>query len=116
MAAEFFNVGLGHFARQEFAAAEESFAQAILENPRRIENKYWLIAANLGSGKTEQAYERLRPMTHGRRAGDSIYDSRYVGVLSSLERVQGPIRYKLRQLELRAFTEGLAPKVPLPAR
>ena len=116
VAAEFFNVGLGHFARQEFAAAEESFAQAILENPRRVENKYWLIAAQIGSGKTDQAYERLRPMTHGRRAGDSIYDSRYVGVLSSLERVQGPIRYKLRQLELRAFTEGLAPKVPLPAR
>ena len=108
VAAHFFDAGISHFTKRDYAAAEKAFQRSILEDPGSLEYHYWRVVAEIGEGEIDDAYAHVRPLTERRRT--VFMSSEYVGVLYSLERVQGPLRNKLRHLEDRAFKD--VPLVP----
>jgi hypothetical protein len=60
----------------------------------------------LGAGEDDNARALLRPLTMRRWQGDSDgYSTEYMQVLRSLERVQGPVRRRIGQLEREIFVD-----------
>lgn len=100
----FYGVGMNHFWRGEYAQASQSFRQAALESPRKLQYHYWWILSDLAQGNLQLA--RRRMATAIERFRDSDFDRQspeYLAVVRSLERVQGPLRRQLLKLETEAL-------------
>ncbi len=100
----FYAAGLRHFWKQQYAKAAQSFHQASLESPRTLTYHYWWILTDLASGRNELALRRMRTVARRFREADFDHQSpEYRLIVRSLERVQGPLRQELQQLETRAL-------------
>ena len=100
----FYGAGMNHFWRGEYAQASQSFRQAALESPRKLQYCYWWIVSDLAWGDLQLA--RRRMATAVERFRDSDFDRQspeYLAVVRSLERVQGPLRRQLLKLETEAL-------------
>ncbi|HEV7225429.1 MAG TPA: hypothetical protein VGN42_22170, partial [Pirellulales bacterium] len=100
----FYAAGLNHFWRGEYAQAAQSFRQAALESPRKLQYQYWRVLSDLALGDNDLA--RRRMATAVERFRDSDFDRQspeYLAVVRSLERVQGPLRRQLLKLETEAL-------------
>jgi hypothetical protein len=100
----FYAAGLNHFWRDEYAQAAQSFRQAALESPRKLQYQYWWVLSDLALGDADLARRRMTAAVE--RFRDSNFDRQspeYLAVVRSLERVQGPLRRQLLKLETEAL-------------
>lgn len=100
----FYAAGLNHFWRGEYAQAAQSFRQAALESPRKLQYHYWWVLTDLALGDADLARRRMAAAVE--RFRDSNFDRQspeYLAVVRSLERVQGPLRRQLLKLETEAL-------------
>ncbi len=98
--AQFFNDGLREFWRCNYPDALQRFEMATVNAPGTLEYRYWRVLAELQMGMLDQAYQHMLAIV--RREPSPFAQRR---VLVALERVQGPIRMTLLQLEERAQTD-----------
>jgi hypothetical protein len=100
----FYAAGLRQFWRMDYARAAQSFHQATLEWPRKLEYHYWWILSDLAQGRSQLARRRMDTVV--RRFHEDDFDHQtpeYRLVVRSLERVQGPLRQALQRLETQAL-------------
>ncbi len=100
----FYADGLNAFWKRQYTQAARSFRLAALESPRKLVYYYWWTLADLAGGDASMAGRRMRMVT--RRFRESNFDrqsTEYRDVVRSLERVQGPLRRALLELESRAL-------------
>ena len=97
-----FNQGLQSFSKRDYAAAYRFFSEAAREAPDRIEYQYWRVAALLGNCRKEDATTLLENLVQLRieTTKSSVMES---VVAQSLERVQGPIRQQMAEIEKQAM-------------
>jgi len=106
----FFNRGIGQYVGREYSAAARSFASAIVEDPSSPAYRYWQIAAEIGAGNKDRAYRLLRPLLQAERSATPY--EHVLWMAGTLERVQGPVRWTLEELKLKAWKDveiGLPP-------
>jgi hypothetical protein len=94
-AKQHFARGVGEYGKGRFPQAVEAFREANLEAPERLDYQYWRVVAELGAGHADRARRRLTPLVK-RLQAEPLERAE---VLRALERVQGPLRRKLEQLE-----------------
>lgn len=100
----FYAAGLRQFWRMDYDRAARLFHQATLEWPRKLEYHYWWILADLAKGRSQLARRRMDMVVRRFRAEDFDHQTpEYRLVIRSLERVQGPLRQALQQLETEAL-------------
>jgi hypothetical protein len=90
-----FSRGMQLFRNGDVDAAREHFRASMVESSDAVTRHYWLILCELQLGKTDRARNLLRVPLNRIRDGKLSYDV----VLRSLERVQGPLRWKLIAME-----------------
>jgi hypothetical protein len=95
VANEHYALGLDLFWAGRFAAAERSFAEALVEAPASRDIRYWRVLSILRQGDQWRARRHMAALL--RRGAPSPQDQSSVFV--SLERVQGPVRRQLLDLE-----------------
>jgi hypothetical protein len=96
--------GLNAFWKRHYAQAACSFRLAALESPRKLVYYYWWTLADLAGGDADTAGRRMRMVAKRFREADFDRQStEYRDVVRSLERVQGPLRRALLELESRAL-------------
>jgi hypothetical protein len=101
-AERFFMYGLEFFWQRRYAEAKRELSQAILESRGNVVYHYWRIVLEITTGDLERAYKHVRPWALRNRQGPLLPTyNRYLG--ESLERIQGPVRLKLEELELQAL-------------
>jgi len=94
LADRYYAKGLTHFWDEEYAAADRAFSRAMAEAPQDLALKYWDVLTALAQDQNDRAKEKLTPLM----AEDSL-GSRSPNIATALERVQGPLRRKLMELE-----------------
>jgi hypothetical protein len=100
----FYGAGMNHFWRGEYAQASQSFRQAALESPRKLQYHYWWTLSDLAQGNAQLARRRMAAAVERFREADFDRQSpEYLTVVRSLERVQGPLRRQLLKLETEAL-------------
>lgn len=105
-AARHFNRGVSLYLRRKYKDSRSSFDQAVATDPYDLSYRYWRVAAVIGAGAENDARALLRPLTMRRWQGDSDgFSTEYMQVLRSMERVQGPVRRRIVQLEREIFVE-----------
>ncbi|HET6882094.1 MAG TPA: hypothetical protein VFI31_18150 [Pirellulales bacterium] len=100
----FYAAGLRQFWRMDYPRAAQSFHQAALEWPRKLEYHYWWILSDLAQGRSQLARRRMDMVVRRFREDDFDHQApEYRLVVRSLERVQGPLRQALQRLETQAL-------------
>ncbi len=89
-----FVTGMEAFIQQDYNKALAYLTYAAQDDPRRDEIKYWRIAALIALDQHDRAREIVRKLTPPNRSKVPYFSSH---VLSSLERINGPIRTPIRQ-------------------
>ncbi len=102
-AVQSFAYGLEAFDHGDYAVADVAFAVAAADEPGRTEFRYWRVVTALALGDQARAEARLRPLIRRNEqgSGDRV-------VAASFERVQGPLRLRLTELERRVRLGGTA--------
>ncbi len=99
-----FEMGQGHFVRHQFGKAKAAFSAAMFEEPDNLNYKMWHIAMCLALCDDSLAHDRLLNLLRSRRAGyRNSYEFRLA--MKSLERLQGPLRNRLANLERQVMSE-----------
>lgn len=101
-----FSSGVQSFAGKDYATAYRLFTQAARNAPERVEIHYWRVAALIGSQREPDASTLLGNLIKQRKSARMESDA-----LRSLERVQGPIRQRMGELE-RDLLSGKRPAAP----
>jgi hypothetical protein len=101
-----FSSGVQSFAAKDYATAYQLFTQAARAAPERVEIHYWRVAALIGSKREQEASTLLGNLIKQRKSAKMESDA-----LRSLERVQGPIRQRMADLE-RDLLSGKPPAAP----
>lgn len=83
------------FRSGDVAAARDHFRASMVESSDAVTRHYWLILCELQLGQLDRARNLLRVPMNRIRDGKLSYEV----VLRSLERVQGPLRWKLIAME-----------------
>lgn len=100
----FYADGLNAFWKGQYLQSARSFRLAALESPRKLVYYYWWTLADLAGGDAVTAGRRMRMVARRFREADFDRQStEYRDVVRSLERVQGPLRRALLELESRAL-------------
>jgi tetratricopeptide (TPR) repeat protein len=102
-----FRQGVAHFNAGAYGAAARDFSEALIEDPNNVTYLYWRALSEIGAGNTERAYRLLKPIVQVRRS--SYLGPHDLTTLLPFERVQGPIRSTLHELERRALVEPVGP-------
>jgi hypothetical protein len=87
-----FNQALECYVHCRFDAAYRLFTRASLEAPTRRDIHFWRVACLLAAKRDLDAERLLQKTVNPAAPGPDI------AVLNSLERVQGPIRWKMQQM------------------
>ncbi len=90
-----FNRGLSLFWSGQTAEARKHFRASMIESRGSVPKHYWLVLCELQLGETDRARNLLREPLNRIRKGTLQQEA----VLWSLQRVQGPLRWKLIALE-----------------
>jgi hypothetical protein len=111
LASHSFNQGTEHFFHREFDTAYRLFTQAARDAPERVEYQYWRVLSLLGSRRDDDATVLLENLIKQRIAVNKSPRMESV-VYRSLERVRGPIRQRMVQIENRLLTDKLKTSSP----
>ena len=94
LAARDYEMALTAFWKGEYAQADPAFYLALSEAPADDVLRYWRVVSALAQGQTERAKQKLAPLLKLYPLG-----SRTPMIASAFERLQGPLRRKLMNLE-----------------
>jgi hypothetical protein len=97
-----FNEGVNCYVKGHYEDAYEAMTKANIESPGRLSYQYWRVVTEIATDKMGDAYRHVHPLVRKLRQGEKSYAGEYAGMMSAIERVQGPTRSKLIQLEKRA--------------
>lgn len=89
-----FVTGMDAFVQQDYNKALAYLTYAGQDDPRRDEIKYWRVAALIALDQHDRARDIVRKLTPPNRSKVPYFSSH---VLSSLERINGPVRTPIRQ-------------------
>ncbi|HVV99852.1 MAG TPA: hypothetical protein VHB77_05910 [Planctomycetaceae bacterium] len=87
-----FNQALECYTHCRFDAAYRLFTRSSLEAPTRRDIQFWRVAALIGAKRDLDAERLLTKIVNPAAPGPDV------AVLNSLERVQGPIRWKMQSM------------------
>jgi len=99
-----FTQGMQRFWQGDYTGAAAAFREAVLEAPRRTKYYYWQSLAEMASGQSDLAYQRIYNLI--RLSHLVPYSDTHREIMRSIERVQGSLRAELRELEYRAVAEA----------
>jgi hypothetical protein len=94
-----FDLGLQRFTSQNYEDAYASFTRAHLESPKRIDIQYWRIVSLLGNHRDADARHLLQTLVDTRPRDATVMKRDAMAICRSLEPIQGPLRWKLTELE-----------------
>lgn len=89
-----FETGMEAFIQQDYNKALTYLNCAVQNDPKRDEIKYWRVATLIALKQNDRAEEIVKKLTPANRVRVPYFSAR---VLSSLERINGPIRTPIRQ-------------------
>lgn len=96
----FFAEGLQNFWKTRYVEASRAFQQATLESPLNFQYHYWRVISDLSLGNQQRASMRMENVA--RAFGVEPLSQERGAVSRSMERIQGPLRRDLRDIEMRA--------------
>lgn len=96
----YFTMGINAFWNGDLFTAERAFTRAIAQAPDLVIYRWWKVVTLLALGQEARAEALLRPLLQVNPWGQ--YE---VQVAAALERVQGPLRWQLQQLEQRVLLD-----------
>ena len=102
LAARYYGIGIDYFWQGNYRLADLAFARAIAESPADAGLRYWSVLTALMLGQQERAEMKLRPLVR-----QYPYGSSTVGLANELQRVQGPLRWRLMSLERKVLLEDV---------
>ena len=111
----FFERGFEQYRSGDYAAAAESFRNAMLDAPRTVEYRYWRILALMRTGQRAEAFDHMLALVYHRPMPELDRTT-----VRSLQSVQGAARMELielrRQAESRYYLDRRlrAPARPAP--
>lgn len=94
LANRYYAKGLEHFWNKEYVQADRAFSRAMSEAPNDDVIRYWEAASALAQKQEDRAKEKLLPLLETYPLG-----SRTPLIATGFERLQGPLRMKLMNLE-----------------
>jgi hypothetical protein len=110
LATRYYGLALEFFWKHDLTRSERAITLAIAESPGNAVYRYWSVLAAIALGDMESARLKLRPLLAAEPYGSSTRE-----VAMDLERVQGPLRAVLLNLEKELLLEGLVdPQSPVP--
>jgi hypothetical protein len=103
----YYRDGVAAFNAGRYATAARLFGAALVEDPGNVSYTYWRALAEIGAGRTDRAYRLVRPLAQAHRGS---YRGPFDDLaLQPFERIQGPLRTTLHDLERRALTDTVTP-------
>jgi len=90
----YYSLGLEYFWQGDYANADIAFMKALAEAPSREILRYWRVLTAIALGEDDRAEARLVPLLRRNPLG-----AEGPVIAGALERVQGPVRWKLMELE-----------------
>ncbi|HUG89380.1 MAG TPA: hypothetical protein VML55_01015 [Planctomycetaceae bacterium] len=93
-AQRYFTMGLKLFWQCRYLEADAAFMRAIAESPADPVYRYWRIVTLLALGQEPRAEQKLTPLLYQNPWGQFAPT-----IAVALERVQGPLRWRLQSLE-----------------
>lgn len=99
-----FEIGQNHYVHCEFAQAKAAFVGAMFDDVSNLNYKLWHVAMCLACGDESLAHDRLYNILRGHRPEYRNSDA-FRSAMRSLERLQGPLRNQLEELERQVLSE-----------
>ncbi len=96
----FFAEGLQNFWKAQYREASRAFQQATLESPANLQYHYWRVVSDLSLGNRQRASMRMENVA--RAFGVEPLSQQRAAISRSMERIQGPLRRDLRDIEMQA--------------
>lgn len=93
-ALRYYEIGLDEYFHGNYPTADFAFARALSEEPTAVVFRYWRVLTAIALGEFERAERKLEPLLAIEPLG-----SKQTIVAGAFERVQGPMRWKLAELE-----------------
>lgn len=97
-ATRYFTMGVDAFFRGDQFTAERALTRAIAQAPDIVVYRWWKVLTLLARGQEARAEALLRPLLQVNPWGQ--YDAQ---IAVALDRVQGPLRWQLQQVEQRVL-------------
>lgn len=94
LASRFYSLGLEAFWEGDYKEADKTLSRAVAESPDDLVLRYWRVATAIALGENDRAKEKLGPLMQQEPDG-----SRSHGIATAFERLQGPVRQKLAEME-----------------
>lgn len=94
MANQLYDLALTSFWKNDYETANKAFSKAMAEAPNDDVIRYWSAVNALAQGQKERAEAKLRSLMETQTQG-----SRTPVIATALERVQGPLRRQLMEME-----------------
>ncbi len=98
LASRYFRYGIDAFNHQDYATADVAFMRALAEAPGHRVSRYWRVLTAMLLGQTDRANRNLELLLLQDPGGSESHE-----IATSLERIQGPIRWQLMELERQAL-------------
>lgn len=93
-ALRYYEIALDEYFHGNYPTADFAFARALSEEPTSVVFRYWRVLTAIALGEFERAERKLEPLLAIEPLG-----SKQTIVAGVFERVQGPLRWKLAELE-----------------
>jgi hypothetical protein len=90
----FFSLALEEFWRCNFLRAKQAIVRAIADDPTSPILQYWQVIMHIRLGEEDRAKRKLAPLL-----AQDPWGSNSPVIATALERVQGPVRQRMRELE-----------------
>lgn len=104
----YFTQAMHHFWKGNYDTADDLLALASLEDPNNVVYRYFRVIGEFAQGRNREAERRLTSTMIGFNI--QLYNQDYIDILHAIERIQGPLRYRLMAAEKRIMvhvSEGL---------
>jgi hypothetical protein len=101
-AARYYSLGLEYFRKGDYATADRAFMKSLSEAPHLDTLRYWRVITAIALGQTDRAKQRLIPLLRKNPLG-----AEGPVIAAEFEKVQGPLRWKLMELEKQVLLEDL---------
>ncbi len=95
--------GLRKYFSNNYSDADKLFDDAISDDPRSIVYRYWKILSKLQQGANDEAYSLMVATSRRFRSENPTYGRGEIA--QSLNRIQGPIRGELMELERKSLAD-----------
>jgi hypothetical protein len=99
-----FGEGLRNTWKFQYQDASRAFQQATFESPLNLQYHYWRVVSDLSLGNRQRAAMRMENVV--RAFGIEEMSQQRPVIYRSLERIQGPMRHELAEIEIQAALQA----------